>query len=399
MIEIYSFTYSVPYLIVAMLLIFLSFLEQRNLTNELVKKRIRIVCCVVFILFFALRGFVAYDWYGYYDKFNSTGDLLNLSLADFISFVHNDVYEPFFVIYTSLIKTIWDNWAFYVFLSSLIDLIILDYAFKKYSPNYAFSMLLFFSLNLALPIDLMRNFKALLFFILSLESIHSKQFLKFFLFSLLGFMFHRSMIILFGFYFISDLKFNKRLLIYLLIIVNAIYFSQIGLAHLILGKAASLLGGVFESKAYWYSISDIYGSGRGFTLGYFYRTFVYFLIIAYHDRIIALFKYGRIFINMYLTYYVVTIGLSDFRIFTDRAEILFSISIWFLWPLLVLVIRDLWFRRVVFACMLLFCFLRVYKQTNNFMYEYENVLTGTSTYEERINTHFKHKHLISEKEK
>lgn len=399
MTDVYSFTYSIPYLFFGIFLIVLSYLELKFENHEKKKRKIRYLCWIFFLFFFGLRGFVAYDWFSYYKVFQGTGNIFNLREASFQNYVGlGDIIEPFFVLYNSIIKTFFNSWTIYVFISSLIDLLVLNYAFKKYSPNYAFSMLLFLSMSIALEFDTMRNIKAVIIFILSFDAIYNRKFLKFCLFIFIGFMFHRSMFLFFPFYFIANIKSPKQFLVIFLIICNVIFFSNIEFANIIIGKYISFVGGSIGEKANYYSINAAGFLQRGFTLGYFSRSITYLLIIVFYSQIIANFKYGQLFINLYLVYFFMTFAFSDFKPLTDRIELLYGISYWILWPYIIYSINKKDMKQVVFVGMTCFCLLKIYKYSNNFMYDYENVLTGTSSYQERVTTHFNHAYKLSEKQ-
>jgi len=392
----YSFTYSIPYLLSGIFLFVLAYTEYKLKNKDDKKRKIRHLCWIFFIFFFGFRGFVAYDWFEYYKVFRDTGNIFNLSKESFVKLVDmGDVVEPFFVLYISIIKTLFNNWSIFVLISSFIDLIVINYLFKKYSPNYAFSMLLFFAMSITLEFDAMRNAKALIIFLLSLDSIYNRKFIKFCILVFIGFMFHRSMLLFFPFYFIANVKSTKNTLIILFIILNVIYFSRLELAHFIIGKYISIFGGEIGEKAYWYSVNQEISSTRGFTMGYFSRSITYFLIVFYYNQIVNNFKYGKLFINAYLTYFVMTFAFSDFKVFIDRIELIFSFSYWFIWPYIIYCIKKQQIKSLLFVGMIIFCFLKIFKQTNNIMYDYENILTGSSSYNERISSHFNHKNLLT----
>lgn len=383
--QIFSFYYSIPYLIASLFLITLTYLEFKFNSNDRLKKRIRIITMLFLLCFFGFRGFVAWDWYHYYDLFVN---LSKINLDELFLFFKVDTLEPFFLILMSSVKIFTDNWYIFLFVNTLIDLILLDFVIKKYSTNYAFSALLYFSLNIALPIDLLRNIKAILIFLLALESIFKRNIKKFTLFIIIGLFFHRSMLLFLPFYFIGNIRVNRRHLIFIFLTINIIYFSNIGLAHYLGEKISQLLGGAFELRFAIYKSISGYSTARGFTIGYFVRIFTFILIYSKLYKLRSASQYSNLFINMYLIYFIVSLGFYDFIVFVERVEILFGIALWFIWPILLETFNRPFNKKLVLVCVFLFCLLRTYKQTNNILYEYENIFTGVSTYNERINSHY-----------
>lgn len=382
--QIYNIEYSIPYFFVTFFLFVAARIEM-DIKNVSSIKKIRIIVFLVLLLFIGLRGFVAWDWLNYYKYFTESSNIFHLSFANIFLFIdESGIYEPFFVIYTALVRTFTDNWTVFVFVSTLIDLSVLSYIFKRFSTNYCLSFLLFFALNIGLEFDLMRNIKALLMILLSLKYIQQRNLLKFSMMILVAFMFHRSALLFIPLYFIGNIELKKRYLVYFLMIINILYFIDFSFFKNMVEPFSDSFGEAVASKLYWYSQNEIYSVERGFTLGYFFRNISFILIIVYSDRIYKNFKYGKIMINILILYMIVSFVFNDFMVFVERAEILYAISFWFIWPYIIKSISSLRFKYLVFTMLILFSFLRIFKQTNNIMYEYENVMLGSKSYQQRI---------------
>lgn len=390
--EIFSFEYSIPYLLYAIFFIFLTFNTYGKSNSE---NKIRLLCGFIYMFFFGLRGFVAYDWYAYYPYFQEANSIFQIRFLDFFEFIEiGEVVEPAFVIYTSVLKTLFPNWHLYIFVSSLIDFIVFDYVIRKYSPNYAFSFLILFAFNTSMLFDLLRNIKGLLFVLLSIRHIQERNLLKFSILIFIGFLFHRSILMFFPLYFYGHIKHHKKFLITLFVIFNILFFLDIPFFKILIENISPYLGESFESRFYWYSQNANYSQERGFTIGYLYRAATFLIIIGYINEMLTKYRYSAIFINMYLTYILMSFVLNDFDVFVFRSELLFGISFCFIWPMIIGVIRKNDIRISLLGIMVLICLFKTFKQTNNLMYEYENIIFGAKTYEERISTHLNNAYKI-----
>lgn len=398
----FSYIYSIPYLIMILFFSYLVIWEYRKKENQQIKKRIRYICLLVFLVFFGLRGFVGYDWSVYFPMYESIKPLFS---SDF-SFIYLavdtrqssiDYIEPGYLIYISLLKFIYNDWHFFIFISTLIDLLILDFMFRKYSSNYAFSMLIFFALSISLEYDLLRNIKALMIFILSIQYIHERKLYKFLLLNLLAVTFHSSAILLIPMYWIGNHRFSKKTLLFLFVILNIIYLFQIPLAKIIIMPIAEMLGGVYLYKASIYFESDIYSIARGFSIGYIQRFLTCILIFLFYNNSIISDKKNRVFINMYIVYIIISLGFSDFSVFTDRAGSLFALSYWIVWPLLAVSFLYERNKKYFVYAIMFFCLLKTLDYSSNIMYKYENLLMGVSSYDQRMVIFDGHAKQIMEK--
>lgn len=79
--EIYSSLYTIPYLLVFILLYILS-VRERNGTIS--KQKSLLICVITFIIFFCFRGFVGWDWMNYYPIFKNVDNLFHFSSSSFV---------------------------------------------------------------------------------------------------------------------------------------------------------------------------------------------------------------------------------------------------------------------------------------------------------------------------
>lgn len=383
----YSLIYSIPFLLIFLFLVFLIFYEYQNNCN---RRKVRFFCIILFIIFFGLRGFVSYDWIGYYPAFEAVDSLQNFSSNSFVLLTgdgrERDLIEPGYILYMSILKTIWNNWSFFLFISAVLNIYVFDKLFQRYSLNYAFSFLVFFSLHNGLEFDLMRNIKALIIFMLSFDAIYRRQWGRFIIWSVIGFSFHRTFLMFIPFYFLGLKDFGKKTWWNIFVIINLVYILQIPVATTLVELASTFVSGAFAEKVGDYLQSETYSAARGFTLGYIIRVIVFFLIIRKYDEIILRKKEYVLILNIYLAYIIVSIGMTDFSAFADRVEYLFGFALWILYPVLGELYMG-WKRRLYLAFILSFCLMRITLQTSNAMFDYENILTGATDYDTRLRTH------------
>lgn len=380
-----SFTYALPYLAYALFLMFLSWKET---TGKISRKNVRKICLILFLFFFGLRGFVNFDWISYYPMFENMETLDKIAKHGWLlAFVGTnlELVEPGYVFYMSLIKTIWDNWYFFIFLSTLIDLYVFDRFINRYTPIYAFSMLIFCTYNISLEFDVLRNVKALIIFIISFDALFKNQWLKIVLWSLLGISFHLSYLIFIPFYFIGLKDFGTKVWWTIFIIINVIYFFQIPLAHTVISYIGDFLGGRFGEKADGYAINDGFSRAKGFSIGYIMRAFIFIMVTLNYKNILAYDKRMILILNIFLFYIITSIGMTDFYVFCSRMETVLTFSLWILYPLLFFILKGQ-VRKIYLSIVIIYCILRIVAEKSAVMAYYENILFDAMDFVERYNT-------------
>lgn len=383
--ELYSFSYTIPYVFVAIILIVCSIIYNNR---PVYRKTLRIISIVIFILFFGFRGFVCWDWINYYKMFEYVDTLFHFSASSFLIIDSDashsfDMVEPGFILYMSTIKTLFNNWYFFILVSTIIDLIILDRFVRQYSFNYVFSFLIYFCLNMSMEFDLMRNIKALLVFLISIPYLYKKNYIALILFTLLGMSFHRSYLLFVPMYFVGMRCVNKRVLLVVFIILNIIYFCQIPILSILIQPIGAILGGSFEAKIQGYSTNDLYANNGGIDMGYIIRVIAFFFIIFLYKPILNLSEKYRFILNIYFIYLLIYLGMSDLPYLVDRAENIYGFIFIILYPLILCFLKRK-ARVYFFIYVCSYCLYATIGKTRSSMLEYENILFGAKSYEERL---------------
>lgn len=390
-----SVFYSFPYIFVFLITFFLTIPIVRYDKVELNMKLLFLF--FIYFVFIGLRGYIFTDWKAYTILFDQTPRLFFDNFADIQDFLNSN-FEKGFGLYNVLLKTIAPNWFIYQAISFSVDFVLLYKFFERYIPKYILLGFLFFYIfdGLIIEINLLRNSKAIIIFLLSLKFIDNKNIFKYFLMILLATMFHVTSVIFFPLYFLLNKKINKKIILFLFFIGNFIFLFKIrwvtnilvGMLGLIDGRLASLIDG--------YTKSEMWSSSYGITIGYIERTFSFILIYIFKDKLLNLNKRNNIFINIAYLYFFSFLFFSEMSILTDRIPILFSSSYWILYPQIYSLITKKNKYLFIF-CLLFYGVLKLFVGTKTILCVYDNVINLTYDKMERIKMNKKYLDYIGVK--
>lgn len=340
------------------------------------RKRIResffIFSLLLLILFFGLRGYIGYDWYSYkpnFDKMVTIGELLKGNIQ-----VLHSGYELGFQIYTSFIKTLTNNYFIYNFINVSVDFIILYFVIKRFSKYPILSLLLFFGIyGVALEIDMIRNAKSIMLFLLSIKYIEERKILNFGVLNILGILFHYSSILYLPMYFILNVKWNKKFILFLFILGNIYYLSDIRIVMRIIKEYNTFLPtGIGAKLSGYFSIIPL-DFPLGFSLYYFERVIMFLLCWFVSDNLKNK-KYGNIMLNSLYILIFFFLYLSEFSIVAMRFGLLFIYSYWFILPMLL----EIYPKLPIFIVAIAISLFRLNNQINfvgnREVYSYQNIL-------------------------
>lgn len=372
--------YSLPYIYLVIFFLIISLLQLGLPFDEKSKRYLNGTAVIIYILFFGFRGFIGWDWSNYYPFFKEIPTLWNLKLIDYS-------YESGYVFFTSFVKTVYPDYHFYVFVNTLIDVALLRLFFRRYLPSNLFTLALATFIvmeGLSVEVNLIRNIKSILLFLISLKYIENRNLLKFLLLNILGVLFHWSAIFYFPLYFFLSKKIDLRIFIFIFILGNLIYLFQFKFVEPLVESISSLLGGKIQVKSDAYLNSKFFNSTYGISIGYLERVITSIVIMFYYDKLIEKSKSNILFINSFLIFFVVYFFFSEMSIIVTRVGILFFFSYWILWPQLINITTSS-SRFLFFLFFSLYFNLRVVKMTDNILFRYDNILFDKyQTYDERV---------------
>ncbi len=377
----FSYIYSIPY-IVLFLIYFALFLWENKLRKDGSDiKIIRYLGMLVFFVFFGFRGYIDTDFAVYYPLYEMSPTLSDSrGVAQFFSSVNEDYLlkvEPGFKVILILLKSISSDYFLLQIVSSLIDVLLLNYFFRKYSPQYILGFIMFFIFSgLVIEINLLRNSKAIFLFIYSLKYIKERNAAKYFICNGIGLLFHTSAIFYFPLYFFLHKKFLPAFVWGAFILGNILYLGQIKFVTPIVLALGKLFGGFYSIMAEAYSKSSLYSSGYGITIGYLEKVLTFIIFYTSYDKIgnyIKDEKLLNIFFNLLFLFTMTYLFLSEYSVLIDRMTTLFAVSYWILYPYFYATLSRV-FKMTFTFVLLLFGILKMYKSNNFIIRNYENIL-------------------------
>ena len=393
--QLYSYIYSLPYILFLLYLILLMFLEFRCIKYNQNTGIIRLATIAGFLFFFGLRGFVFTDWLIYKPLFEEMPTLFGGNLNIITDRFSTNIETGFrgtelgFIYFTVIFKTIIPNYIAWIFFNTLIDVLLLDIFFRHYSKYYVLSFIIFVTFGgLGLEFNLLRNVKAILLFLLSLKYLHSRQLIPYMLLNILGCVFHASSLIFLPLYFILHKEWPKSLLWIIFIVGNILFLFHIQYLKPLLTSAGDLIGGKIMIMIRTYFENELYNSQFGIGLGYIERIVTFCVILYFYELLKKQSNYNIIFINSFILYFIVYFFFTEIRVAVERLSLLFVFSYWILYPNILNLFTRLNNRIIVIFTLLVYCILKLTVGNSNVFSKYDNLIFGIESFEvrqERVN--------------
>lgn len=351
--------------------------------NREFKRNIYIFLIGILVIFFGTRAYIGYDWYSYMPSFEKSPNIVDLLIHGFSS----KGFEKGFQIYLASIKLFTNNYLIFNFINTVIDFILLYFIFKRYSKYPIFTLFIYFGVyGVAFEIDMIRNLKSILLFILSIKYIEDRKILPFIALNLLGFFFHYSSLIYFPMYFLLKIKWNRLFLFEVFLLGNVYYLlDKRWLIRGIEEFTKRFSGEIGRKVAVYISIVPDYFP-LGVTMFYLERVAIFILVLFMLNRLSER-KYGTIFANsLFLSVFIFLFG-AEFSVLTLRIGILFVYSYWFILPMLADLEDMLPIKIGVLILALGISYFRLDNQINFIgnkkLYQYENIFLEHKGAEER----------------
>lgn len=383
-----------PYLMLILILIIFSLLDIYYFKSKKSKKKIMGFVGVVYIFFFGLRGFLAWDWMHYYPNFNFSLNLIEaIAMGDYtFNIVSN--YDIGYKVYVALIKCFTNNYHIFIIITTIIDCLLLFTCFMRYSPYPVLSTLLFLVYSgFQIQYDLLRNIKAILLFFFSVYYLEKNRKIIVTGLLILEILFHSSSIVYLPVYYIIKknlLKYKK--IIYILTLIGTIILlkqNQIILKFLYFLENSSLnilLPKILLKKLNSYLEGGFFLVNRGIGVGVIERFFLFFLIMKNSKKLMKI-KYGKIFTNMWLLLFFLYLYTNDVRIIQERFSLLIMCSYWIIYPIILKLYKGK-IKLLLILIILSYSSLKIYKSFNEstksyLLVKYENILFNSKSFEEK----------------
>lgn len=388
MLPLQSLTYSIPYVIVFLILyIAVIPVSKKNIAFVNRVPQIQLLFLTLFF-FIGLRGYISWDWKNYFSFWQSCPTLWN-GFSNVSRFVINHHWEKGFVLYSILLKSISQSWGVFQSISFLIDFYVFYIFFRRYSPNYvslAFCVwyVICGFIGLSFTVDLQRNVKSLLFFLISIRYIEQRNFKKYLVCNYIGSLFHISSILYIPLYFILKKKWKTKLVLGLFIVGNILFFLQIDWMIPVLRFVTNFIGGRLGSIAQYYVSSAFYSSRDTFSVGFIecYIIFVIIIIFKFRqkldDKPIHTVLVNALYLQMFSYLY-----LSEMRVVMERIQLLFVFSNWILLSQLYSVLKKD-YKSLFLILFLCYSLLKIWVNTRFVSFKYDNLLFQQLSIQERI---------------
>lgn len=375
-----SWIYTIPYFLLCFFIIFFSknFNIHNAINSEKFNKKAYFVLFAVLTVFFGIRWFTLSDNLAYASEYHSLAPIFQWNYIE----IHSWWWEKGYVIFAMFCKLITPDFHFFVFINTLIDFILLHQVIKKYSLNIPFTILLFLGFyGILMEINMMRNMKAILLFLLSIRFIEERKLLKFLLCNSIGFTMHSSAIIFFPMYWFLNIKLNKKFIAILSISFATIYLANIDIINDLIKSILNNLKQIDSSMITRVSSYHEQSSAQSLSLGTIERFITLFLALFAYFKQKEPSKQFIIFFNSYLFFFIAYAIFGFNEVFRDRVTTLFYYSYWFLYPHLALFYKGKikYFSTIV----TLYAMLRIFMLTYNCAAYYETVFFHNTSVQER----------------
>ena len=362
--------FNTPYLFLLAFYMLLFFIELFNLSNLKVKRIVRYISGITFFVFFGFRGYIGSDWFNYE---------ISYSLTSWEYWLLSD-YEPGFSALAKSFKYIGLNYFIFVAFITGLQVWLFDKFIVRYSMTIPLCYILLIALFPIAILDLQRNFLSILIVVNGFHYLESNNLKKFYIYVIIGIMFHLSAVIFFIIPIIRKSVFKKWILILFLLIGIVVYFSQLNFYNTTLLFIGSIFGGGVEDL-----ILQATGDNEtayGLSIGILEKFLFFLLLIVLYPKIKT---YPPLVVNACFIYLLVNIYFSTSQTFINRFAILFF---WGYMLVYCYVVKFLLSKRIYSFMMmiLLFSFMRTYFSYNNILYDYKNVLfQEDDRYKRRMN--------------
>jgi hypothetical protein len=372
--------YSLPYaaLVVFYMLIAYSY---RYISD---KNIVILFCAFIYIIFFGMRGLVGDDWTVYCPLYRDYPAAFSVvkPVADWF----HGGYEPGFMLLLATVRFFSPDYQMFVFVQAAINCILLFNFLRRYADNPVQSLVIFICMGgFTLQTDLMRNSLSLLVFVNSIQFIEERKPLKYFASVTVSLLFHSSSIFFFPLYFLLYRKCPKYVFGLILLVGNIVFISNLHLVTPLLHFMVEHLGGKYQTLAEIY-VGNEFAGNYGLTVGYLERLLTSVLIFVYYKKLIQRKDSNILFINSFLIYFILVFLFSEIAVLSRRSGMLFIFSYWVLWGELLHVMKLRNNRFLFHLFIQVYCIIKIIGLSSHPIWDYDNALTGTGSYEERTHT-------------
>ena len=380
--------FALPYCLITILMLLIS-IRLTNSNDSISNVYLqRYLIILIWVFFIGFRGLIVTDWQVYYIQYNITPSLIDNDFLYCFNYARRHYFETGYVLFSVLMRTFGVNFFYFQLISLIIDLLLLyklftDYCKAIYFPFFLFIYFIF--QGFIIEVNLLRNSKAILLFMISIKYINKRDLKKYIILNLIGFFFHKSAIIYFPLYWLLQVKINRRKLLIIFLIANIVYLFRIkwigGIIQII---AEPLSHTMFRAMVIDYGLVSGKYTAEGIGFGFLERTITFLLVLKYQKSFERNKRYELTpFCNLIFLFVLVYLFFSELAIIPARVSTLFIVA----YPVVYCNIYSEFKKqkKMIFIFIIgLYAFLKMFAQCNEQHYKYENYLFDTPNYEERL---------------
>ena len=263
---------------------------------------------LIIVIQIGLRWETGSDWFPYLENFQNSDEYSNIIINALIG------YEIGYGTFTFFIKSIVDNYSFFLVIHALIFYWTIFRVCKKYSPYFLIALMFFYSTNLGM-VGANRQLLAITICLWGLDFVFERKPLKFLAIVAVASLFHTSAFLFGVYYFLNK---NFKLVTVILVLFLSFVIGKTELPFLLFSKFGGFFGELAASKTTAYSegAKDFLAENRLSFFGLFKRLFF-----------IAIFTFNFSFLTKKLSYYKLLyngyiIGMAFYFLFASSILIL-----------------------------------------------------------------------------
>ena len=323
------------------------------------QKTLNLIAIAMLALIAGMRNVGGTDFSVYRKIYNSIPELGNF-FNDYA--ILDDKYSTFgverlYLFFNSLCKTLHLSYYGFIFIHSMFMLFTMYFALRKYTSEFSIVIFVFlykfYFYNVF--ISLRQPITIALFFVM-LRYMEKREWQKYFLLSIVCFMFHTASIVLFPIYFLNRLKLSKKLIIGLnIVFIPTLVLSVLNVPVLRLFDPILSLD-IFATDELFNKADNLI-NGESLTAISWLHTAEYFLImgllILFYDDLIKAHPKADTMIKLFLCLLPIFTLFRNYEILT-RVKDYFTLSYGFILSYMC-VIRNGQFRQLVYIGVLAWC--------------------------------------------
>ncbi|CAL1520765.1 EpsG family protein [Chitinophaga sp. MM2321] len=306
----------------------------------------------ILVLFAGLRYQTGPDWKDYNDFFSGIAPLYDYGQT---SIAIRDVLEPGFVFLCSLFKAVINNNQFVFLGLAAVSLSFFFSRIKEYSAFPLISILCFYIYGYSGNFSILRQVMAISIFFWAVKYIVNRNPFAYYGAVILAFLFHTSAIILLPLYFVINIRWSGKLIMFFFLIAIILY--QFDIVSQLFSYLLSSVGGLARYSDYL--TNQLLSKPKLLGTLFLERMLIFVLLFYKRNGFEKQYKYFNVFFNIYIIYILCYLVFSQVLVLLRFIEY-FTYASCILYPLLLLYFKESYGRYIVYMFLFIILFFRGY---------------------------------------